>query len=39
MIETGETDYTANESAGQLESLISAAALERLRESARRDHP
>jgi len=37
MVETGETDYTANESAGQLESLISAAALERLRESARRE--
>lgn len=37
MVETGETDYTAGETAGRLESLISAAALERLRESARRE--
>jgi ATP-dependent DNA helicase RecG len=37
MVETGETDFTAIEVAGRPESLISAAAMERLRESAARE--
>ena len=37
MLETGETDFTGSEAPGQPESLISAAAMERLRESARRE--
>ena len=37
MVETGETDFTGSEAPGHLESLISAAAMERLRESARRE--
>jgi ATP-dependent DNA helicase RecG len=37
MVETGETDFTGSEAAGRPESLISAAAMERLRESARRE--
>jgi ATP-dependent DNA helicase RecG len=37
MVETGETDFTASEAAGQFDALISAAAMERLRESARRE--
>lgn len=37
MIETGETDFTATEVAGRIESLISAAAMEHLRQMARRE--
>jgi len=37
MVETGETDFTAIEVAGRPESLISAVAMERLRESAARE--
>ena len=37
MIETGETDFTATEVAGRIETLVSAAAMERLREAARRE--
>jgi ATP-dependent DNA helicase RecG len=37
MVETGETDFTAIEVPGRAESLISASAMERLRESARRE--
>ncbi|HHI81418.1 MAG TPA: AAA family ATPase [Planctomycetes bacterium] len=37
MVETGETDYTAIPVPGRLESLVSAAAMERLREAARRE--
>lgn len=37
MVETGETDFTASEVTGLPESLISAAAMERLRESAHRE--
>jgi len=37
MVETGETDFTAIEVPGRPESLISAAAMERLREAARRE--
>lgn len=37
MIETGETDFTATEVAGRIETLLSAAAMERLREAARRE--
>jgi ATP-dependent DNA helicase RecG len=37
MIETGETDLTATEIPGRAESWISAAAMERLREAARRE--
>jgi ATP-dependent DNA helicase RecG len=37
MVETGETDFTGSEVAGPPEALISAAAMERLRESARRE--
>lgn len=37
MIETGETDFTAVEVTGRIEILLSAAAMERLRETARRE--
>lgn len=37
MVETGETDFTATEVTGRSESLISPAAMERLREAARRE--
>ncbi len=37
MVETGETDFTGSQVAGAPESLISPAAMERLRESARRE--
>jgi ATP-dependent DNA helicase RecG len=37
MVETGETDFTATEISGHLESLISASAMERLRQSAARE--
>lgn len=37
MVETGETDFTATEVRGRPESLISAAAMERLREAAHRE--
>lgn len=37
MVETGETDFTAAEVPGRPESLISSAAMERLREAARRE--
>ena len=37
MVETGETDFTATEVAGRPESLLSASAMERLRETARRE--
>ncbi|MBS3918751.1 MAG: putative DNA binding domain-containing protein [Deltaproteobacteria bacterium] len=37
MVETGETDFTATEISGRLESLISASAMERLRQSAARE--
>jgi len=38
MVETGETDFTATLVPGRAESLISAAAMERLREAARREN-
>lgn len=38
MVETGETDSTATPAPGKLEALISAAAMERLREAARREN-
>lgn len=38
MVETGETDFTAAPVPGRPESLTSAAALERLREAARREN-
>lgn len=38
MVETGETDFTAGEVPGRPESLISAAAMQRLREAARREN-
>lgn len=38
MVETGETDFTALPVTGRPESLISAAAMERLREAARREN-
>lgn len=38
MVETGETDFTAIPVPGGLETLISAAAMERLREAARREN-
>jgi ATP-dependent DNA helicase RecG len=38
MVETGETDFTAIPVPGRLETLISAAAMERLREAARREN-
>ncbi len=38
MVETGETDFTAVEVRGRPESLISSAAMERLREAARREN-
>jgi ATP-dependent DNA helicase RecG len=37
MVETGETDFTAVEVPGRPETLLSAAALERLRKVARRE--
>jgi ATP-dependent DNA helicase RecG len=37
MVETGETDFTATAVVGRPESLLSAAAMERLREAARRE--
>jgi len=37
MVETGETDFTGSQIASRPESLISPAAMERLRESARRE--
>lgn len=37
MVKTGETDFTATEISGLLESLISASAMERLRQSAARE--
>lgn len=37
MVETGETDFTAVEVPGRVESLLSATAMERLREAARRE--
>jgi ATP-dependent DNA helicase RecG len=37
MVETGETDFTAMAVSGRPESLLSAAAMERLREAARRE--
>ncbi|RLB35595.1 MAG: AAA family ATPase [Deltaproteobacteria bacterium] len=38
MVETGETDFTAIPVSGRPETLISAAAMERLREVARREN-
>jgi len=38
MVETGETDFTATPVSGKPQSLISAAAMERLREAARREN-
>jgi ATP-dependent DNA helicase RecG len=38
MVETGETDFTATLVSGRPESLLSAAAMERLREAARREN-
>ena len=38
MVETGETDFTATPVQGRVESLVSAAAMERLREAARREN-
>lgn len=38
MVETGETDFTAAPASGRPEALISAAAMERLREAARREN-
>ncbi len=37
MVETGETDFAGSEVSGRPESLISAAAMERLREAAARE--
>lgn len=37
MVETGETDFTATEVPGKPESHLSAAAMEQLREAARRE--
>lgn len=37
MVETGETDFTATKVTGSIETLLSAAAMERLRASARRE--
>jgi len=37
MVETGETDFTATKVTEPLESLVSAAAMERLRSAARRE--
>ena len=37
MVETGETDYTAEEVGGHPQELISPAAMERLREAARKE--
>lgn len=38
MVETGETDFTATPVSGRPKALISAAAMERLREAARREN-
>lgn len=38
MVETGETDFTATPVSDMPESLVSAAAMERLREAARREN-
>jgi len=38
MVETGETDFTATQVSGRPESLVSAAAMERLRQVARREN-
>jgi len=38
MVETGETDFTATPVQGRVETLVSAAAMERLREAARREN-
>jgi len=38
MVETGETDFTAVQVPGRPETLVSAAAMERLREAARREN-
>ena len=38
MVETGETDFTAAPVRGRPEALISAVAMERLREAARREN-
>jgi len=38
MVETGETDFTALPVQGPVETLVSAAAMERLREAARREN-
>ena len=38
MVETGETDFTATPVSGSPKALISAAAMERLREAARREN-
>lgn len=37
MVETGEGDFTASEVPGDVDSLLSAAAMEELREAARRE--
>lgn len=38
MVETGETDFTATLVSGRVEDLLSATAMERLREAARREN-
>lgn len=38
MVETGETDFTATPVSGRTETVISAAAMERLRSAARREN-
>jgi len=38
MVETGETDFTATPVQGRVETLVSVAAMERLREAARREN-
>jgi len=38
MVETGETDFTATPVSGRPEALLSVAAMERLREAARREN-
>lgn len=38
MVETGETDFTAAPVQGRAETLVSPAAMERLREAARREN-
>lgn len=37
MVETGETDFTAAEVSGGVDAMLSAVAMERLREAARRE--